>query len=279
MNEVVIYDKMQDPMLAIEKMGKFIAASRMFNCETVDQGCVIAMTCMAQRIDPFQFKRTYHIFKGTNEVVMRSDAMLAEFNNRGGRHQWVHSDRERATLRLWHPETYPEPFEITVTLKELVDNGIAMSPKNPEVMKDNYRHSSDAMLRARCTSKGIRAVMPSVVAGIYTPEEMSDFTPVEEVVVKPSAPAKPLLAAPEPQTETANGEIERIQLAELLTSDLADAGLLDAARDFCRGKRMIGDEADIDALPLATLRAIHDRKDSFINKVRESANNGQTAAA
>jgi hypothetical protein len=43
--------------------------------------------------------------------------------------------------------------------------------------KENWRNYPRAMLRARCISEGIRTVFPACVAGVYTPEEVQDFSP------------------------------------------------------------------------------------------------------
>jgi hypothetical protein len=46
------------------------------------------------------------------------------------------------------------------------------------------------MLRARVVSEGIRTVFPGCVVGVYTPEEVNDFSPVERDVTPAPAPAK-----------------------------------------------------------------------------------------
>jgi hypothetical protein len=45
------------------------------------------------------------------------------------------------------------------------------------------------MLRARVVSEGIRTVFPGCVVGVYTPEEVNDFLPVERDVTPSPAPA------------------------------------------------------------------------------------------
>jgi hypothetical protein len=120
-------------------------------------------------------------------------------------------------------------------------------------------------------------VDPGVKVGLYTPEEVSDFTPVDTPLerVEPVKPAQPLLAAPEPPPVAMDDDVERGQLADLLHADLADSGLLDAALVFIRDTKMVGAEGVIADLPLMTLRGIHERKDAFIAAVRAR---GQAAA-
>ena len=57
------------------------------------------------------------------------------------------------------------------------------------------------MLRARCVSEGVRAILPGVVMGVYTPDETEEFTPVAAAYHQNTAPRQ--LA---PQNVTPTGE-------------------------------------------------------------------------
>jgi hypothetical protein len=67
-------------------------------------------------------------------------------------------------------------------------NGVAMGKSG---LKDNWRKFPRQMLTARCISEAIRLLMPQIVSGVYTPEEVQDFTntvtqqPVKAIQVAP----------------------------------------------------------------------------------------------
>jgi hypothetical protein len=70
------------------------------------------------------------------------------------------------------------------------------------------------MLKARCISEAVRGIFPGVLSGLYAPEEVSEFTPVQAVtepeVLQIEAPKEP-----EPLPE----KIERINpMQRLLAS-------------------------------------------------------------
>jgi hypothetical protein len=187
-NEVTLYDKIQDPIQAIEKLGEWISKSGLFGCDKIEQGMVLAMTSLAERRPITEICRRFHIVKG--KLSMRADAMLADFNSRGGRHKWIKSDDKEAILSLTYQDF--QNFEVKYTIKDAErqelcgkDGGILPFQKG----LGSWQKIPEAMLRARVTSKAIRMVAPEIVAGIYTPEETEDFTKpsysVASVVSKP----------------------------------------------------------------------------------------------
>lgn len=165
----------------IEAVGKYIAGSGMFGCKNEAQGVVLAMTCHMEGITPIQFNRIYHMIDG--KPSMRADAMLAEFNKRGGKHEVLRRDAEEAAVKL---------------------NGVAFSLKWDEAKKEPFVFQKDGktlktnwasprarmqMLWARVVSDGVRTVMPEVAAGIYTPEETEDMK-----ALPVAAAAEPVMA-------------------------------------------------------------------------------------
>ena len=153
-------------MTDIEAVGKYIAGSGMFGCKNEAQGVVLAMTCHMENITPIQFNRIYHMIDG--KPSMRADAMLADFNKRGGKHEVLQRDATAASVKLngttfsltWE-EVKKEPF---------------VYQKDGKTLKTNWAspRARMQMLWARVVSDGVRAVMPEVAAGIYTPEEVED---------------------------------------------------------------------------------------------------------
>ena len=184
----------------VQIMASQAAASKLFPGINTEQAAfTLMMLCQSEGMPAIQALKRYHIIEG--RPSMRADAMQAEFQRQGGVVKWVTSNDEECVARFVHPVQAPEPgFEIGVTLRSLVDSGVATSwdkESNSFKLKKVYRQFPAQMLRARAISQGVRAVLPGVVAGIYTPEEVQDFQPEArararhvEVEVVATAPAR-----------------------------------------------------------------------------------------
>ena len=192
-----IWDKVQDPIQAIERVGSWLAKSGMFGIRNQEQGYIVAITCLEERITPLEFKKRYHIIDGVPSK--RSDRMHADFLARGGAVDWVESTGDVAEAVFSHPKLCPKGRRVRITLKEMSERGIN---KGKDGVKANWRRFPEDMLAARCLSRGIRRVDPGCVAGEYTPEEIGDleggYIDVEAVAVETvnDAPTTPAGEAP-----------------------------------------------------------------------------------
>ena len=189
MNEITVYEKMNDPIHSIQILGEAIAKSGMFGCEKVEQGTILALQCIAEKKAPLEMAKNYHLIGG--KLSMRSDAMLAEYRKRGGKVKWTSFDDKKAA-GTW---TYDgNEIDLSYTIEEAKNLGLIKE-------KSVWTKDPAAMLRARLISKAIRMLAPEVVVGVYTPEETESFTvqkPIEpEIVVDP---LETLLKAYEPYT-------------------------------------------------------------------------------
>lgn len=248
-NSVGIYNKITDPIQAIEKMGEMIWASGMFGCVKPEQGMVLAMQCLAEGKAPLELAKTYHIIEG--KLTMRADAMLGRYLTTGGKVKWlVRSDIE--VRAIWSKDG--NDVEIASTLEEFKNNGIALSAKGG--LKDNWRKFPKQMLTARNVSEAVRLLAPQIISGIYTPEEVSDFSsqdkplpkaveyqrvePKPEVVVDPAqavvARLDDVLAKYEPHAS--NYLIEKKLLREGLTYKSLDA--MTAQRILSNPSKIVG---------------------------------------
>ena len=177
LNQVAIYNKITDPIQAIEKMGEMIWASGMFGCVKPEQGMVLAMQCLAEGKAPLELAKTYHIIEG--KLTMRADAMLGRYLTTGGKVKWlVRSDTE--VRAIWSKDG--NDVEIASTMEEFKNNGIALSAKGG--LKDNWRKFPKQMLTARNVSEAVRLLAPQIISGIYTPEEVSDFSSQDKPLPK-----------------------------------------------------------------------------------------------
>jgi hypothetical protein len=149
----------------VEKLAKAMSASRLFpSAQTPENALALMLLCQSEGIHPAQAVRRFHVIKGT--VAMRADAMLAEFQARGGRVQWLKSDKNEARAVFEH--ACGGKFEYAYTIEDAEQAGLV----RPD---SGWSKFPAAMLRARCISCAIRMVLPGVVCGVYTPEEVMDF--------------------------------------------------------------------------------------------------------
>lgn len=161
--DIVAYNA-QDPISASMVLGNIFFKSRMFGCSSTEQGAVLALYCILNKQDPFKVKRSYHVAEN-GMLLMRADAMLAEFINLGGKYQWL-KDGSNGIATL-HVEIDGRVGDVTFTIEDA---------KRQKIVREGsgWTKAEDAMLRARCTSKAIRMYAPQIVAGVYTPEEAED---------------------------------------------------------------------------------------------------------
>ena len=164
-----LFDRIADPMKAIEQMGIFIADSGMFGKMNQNQGKVLAWHCLTKKKDPFEFKREYHILED-GKITKRADSMAADFIRRGGKIKWLSDLNDdkiaKAKFITRDHDEYIWQFSI--------EDADGYSKNQEGYLKKNWRDSTPDMLRARLISKSIRILDPEVNAGVYTPEELRD---------------------------------------------------------------------------------------------------------
>lgn len=191
-----VYGKINDPIQAMQVMGEMIAGSGMFGCTKTEQGMVLAMQCLAEGKAPLELAKTYHIIEG--KLTMRADAMLGRYLASGGKVKWTERSDKRVAA-IWICDG--NEVEIAVTIEEMTKNGVALG--NNGKLKTNWQRFPRQMLTARNISEAIRLLMPQIVAGIYTPEEVSDFSNNDKQVI----PVQTVPVVQQPQIQQAKVEI------------------------------------------------------------------------
>lgn len=186
--ELTIYDRISDPMAAVKQLGHAIAASKMFGAETPAQGEVFALECFVRGTPPLMLAEKYHVIFG--KLSMKAEAMLADFERRGGTYRVLSRTAEKAAIELTRKGR--EPVTFSLTWEEAKQEPFVYEPKKgvkesdiidliekgtPPEIKTKYRtpRSRAQMLWARVVSDGVNAVDPGVKCGAYTPEEVGDF--------------------------------------------------------------------------------------------------------
>jgi len=163
------------------QLAQSFAKSGLFGIKTADQALALMALCEAEGLHPAIAVRDFHIIQG--KPALKADAMLARFQNAGGRVKWLELTDERVCAEFTHIAGG------TAT----IDWDKARAQTAGFWGKDNWKKFPRAMLRARVVSEGIRTVFPGVVTGLYTPEEVQDFEPakVEATVEKPPFTGSP----------------------------------------------------------------------------------------
>jgi hypothetical protein len=157
------------PVADIEKMAVAIAKSKMFGMKTADEAFALMLIAQAEGMHPAIAARDYHVIQG--RPTLKADAMLARFQNAGGKVQWdVYTDAE-VTGTFSHPSG--GSLKLTWTFAQAKTIGLTI--------KDNWKNYPRAMLRARCISEGIRTVFPGCVVGTYTAEELEEIPKAKDM--------------------------------------------------------------------------------------------------
>ncbi len=154
------------PYQDIEKMAVAVAKSGLFNVKTAEEAMALMLVAQAEGSHPAIAARDYHVIQG--RPALKADAMMARFQQAGGKVEWKEYTDERVTGVFSHPAG--GSLSVTWTI-EMGKNIGLVKPGS------GWHKYPRAMLRARCISEGIRSVYPGCVAGVYTPEEVSDMEP------------------------------------------------------------------------------------------------------
>jgi len=154
----------------MDQMAGAIAASGLFGMK--DKNSVLALMAVAQAegLHPATAARDFHIIQG--RPALKADAMLARFQNAGGKVDWKDYTDEKVTGVFSHPNG--GSLAVTWTIEQATKIGLVKPGSG-------WQKFPRAMLRSRCISEGIRSVFPGSVTGFYSPEEVADFEPAKEM--------------------------------------------------------------------------------------------------
>ncbi len=184
-NQLVAYDpykKIANVDAFVRATGRDIARSRLFGCESEEQGNVLALECYATRTPPLSLAKRFDLIGG--RLSMKADAMLADFVADGGQYDIVEYSTEACEI-IFRYANHALPLRITweAAQKENWPFGKADKSGN-RALKTGWSTpiGRQDMLWARVISRGVRRVAPHIVAGRYTPDELADFVETPEQV-------------------------------------------------------------------------------------------------
>lgn len=258
------YEKITDPIEAAQKLGEWICKSGLFGVDRPDQGTILGLQCIVEKLPPLELAKRYHLIQG--RLSLRADAMLALYRERGGRVVWLENSDKAARARWIYDGN---DIEISYTINDAKAAGLL--PPKPG---SGWAKFPAAMLVARLTSKAVRLLCPEAVTGVYTPEEVQDFNQTAKTgynaTVSDSGPleafeeAKPV----EPQTLEVVTDLSLQQKVE----DLIDSNNIKLqAMMFLADKKWLGEGQTILDLGSARAAKILSKPDKFVEAVKSFA--------
>jgi len=166
-----VYDRINDPMLAIKTLGMSIFKSGIFGLDKPEQGEILAMQCLVEKKSPLELARTYHFIQG--QLAIRSDALLAKYQMSGGKVEWITRTDKLVEAKF---ERNGQSANIVASIDEYIANGTALGKDGKP--KDNWKKWPRRMLTARAVSEGVRLIAPECCFGTYTVEELDQVKPI-----------------------------------------------------------------------------------------------------
>ena len=186
-------------------MAKAIAESKLFGIQTPAQALALGLLCQAEGRHPAEAARDYHIING--KPSLKSEAMLARFQQAGGKVDWHEYTHESVSGTFSHPQG--GSLKVSWTMQDATRAGLTGNP--------TWKKFPRQMLKARCISEAVRGIFPGVLSGLYAPEEVSEFTPVQ-AVTEPE-----VLQIEAPKEEPLPEQINSVNLMDRLLAEKTKA--------------------------------------------------------
>lgn len=212
------------PFTDIERMAKAIADSRLFGIANPTQALALMLVAQSEGRHPASAARDYHVIEG--RPSLKADTMLARFQEAGGKVEWHTYTAEKAEATFSHPSG--GSLRLSWTMDDAKRAGLGGSRTGRPTPWQAYPR---AMLRARVISEAIRTLLPGVLCGFYTPEEVVDFKPSggneqpekdmgqAEVIRAETKPtrqkAKPSPSTPDPSVQAGEQDQDYLTIANL----------------------------------------------------------------
>lgn len=172
-SSLILYDRIPNEGLtnAINAYGDDIAKSGFMGCSNISQGRILAWECFTKRTTAIALGERYHLMLG--RLVMRGDAMLADFHSLGG----------KTKIKEYSPNACEVEFLVddeSLTVRITWEQAKAEKwpyAKDGKTLKDNWATElgRQDMLWNRVVSRGVRRLRPGIVCGYYTADEIEDL--------------------------------------------------------------------------------------------------------
>ncbi len=154
---------------SLEEMQAFAEAavkSKFYGFKNADEMLPLMIIAQSEGRSFASVVQEYDIIQG--KPSLKAEAMLARFQKAGGHIQWTELSDKRCAAIFSHPQC--APVEIDWDLDRA---------KQAQIKNHMWQKYPRNMLKARTISDGVRTAYPACLGGLYTPEEVSDFTPAQ----------------------------------------------------------------------------------------------------
>ena len=146
-----------------QRMAEAIVKSKFYGFTDISQVMAVMIVAQAENKHPGTVVQEYDIIQG--RPALKSQAILARFQQAGGKVQYDTYTDEKVEMTFSHPAG--GSLTLAWTIKQATAIGLAT--------KDNWKKYPRAMLKARVVSEGVRAVSPACILGHYAVEDVMDF--------------------------------------------------------------------------------------------------------
>ena len=154
------------------RIAKTVAASGLFALKSPETVLTLMLIAEAEHISPIRAMMIYDVVNG--RPSMKAQAMLARFQEAGGICVWKETSNEAAEAVFIHPVAQPDGLPVRFTIADAQRMG-------DQFRNATWHHHPADMLVARVIAKGVRRVLPGVILGFYSPEEIATI-PDERLV-------------------------------------------------------------------------------------------------
>lgn len=153
------------PYQDVEKMAVTAFKAGIFGFKTIEQAISLMLVCQAEGLHPMKATQLFDILP-TGKVGMKSAAMLANFQARGGKVKWV-TMTDTECEAIFSSPGLSEPVTVKWTWADAVKAGLNT--------KQNWRAYPRQMLAARVTTDGVNRADPAARLGFYPTEVVQDI--------------------------------------------------------------------------------------------------------
>jgi len=165
-------------LVTVQDMGVMadaIVRSKFYGFQTKDQVIAVMLVAQAENKHPATVMQEYDIIQG--RPALKSQAILARFQQAGGKVQWQEIGAKRCIGTFTHESGGSITVEWTIEMAK--EAGIYK-------VGSAWTKFPEDMLRARVISRAVRSIYPACILGQYSSDEVLDFEPRKERDITPS---------------------------------------------------------------------------------------------
>lgn len=195
----------------MQQMSRQIVQSGLFPVlKSEQQAFGVLMIAQAENKQFLQVLREYDFIPG-RMPAKKAIAILADFQANGGQYRYIEYTHQAVEMWFGYNGT-----EVTVRWDREMAEASGYAANNKQ-----YQMNPRRMYASRCATDGVKAVMPGIMVGIYSPEEVADME-YQESAPKPAQVYQP--AEPSPADQAKIDKQARARASRGFLETLTNAG-------------------------------------------------------